>query len=89
MGKVDRKYNGYVRKEHCEICGKKDDKSKDVRDEQGFLLRKGRVRDRNYLTIHHIDHNPMNSNHNNLQTLCRDCHNEIHRVGDIMAVIKK
>ena len=79
MSKVDRKYGNYKRKDFCEKCGKKETCKSAEYDELGFLIRKGRVRDRNYLTIHHKDHNPLNNEHSNLQTLCRYCHNDIHK----------
>lgn len=31
-----------------------------------------------YLTVHHIDLNPQNSEDDNLITLCNDCHNRVH-----------
>lgn len=79
MSKVDRKYGDYKRKVYCEKCGKLEFKEKATYDNDGFLIRKAKMKERNYLTIHHIDHNPLNNEHGNLQTLCRYCHQEIHK----------
>jgi len=54
------------KKDTCERCGCTDGA---VRDEDGFLLRKGRP-----LTVHHIDGNVGNNDPENLMTLCRRCH---------------
>lgn len=67
------------RKEFCEKCGYVELAAKAEYDSEGFLIRKGR-RDRNYMTVHHIDHNPRNNKLSNLQTLCRFCHNKIHAI---------
>jgi 5-methylcytosine-specific restriction endonuclease McrA len=62
----DKRY----KKLHCEVCGDGAEYDKD-----GFLLRKTR---RSQITIHHIDGNYLNNNPENLKTLCRKCHSDIH-----------
>lgn len=64
------------RKEYCEKCGVKKD-PKAIYDKDGFLIRKGH---RGFLTVHHIDLNPLNNKPENLQTLCRPCHDKIHNI---------
>lgn len=76
--KIVRKYGTYKRKQNCEDCGKIEYIRPAEYDKDGFLIRKAKVRERNYLTIHHLDHNPENNAHSNLRTLCKDCHNKIH-----------
>lgn len=79
MKKKVWKFGNYKRKDYCEKCGKKEFGRGKEYDADGFMTRKGKKKDRNYLTIHHIDHNRENSANSNLQTLCKDCHNDIHR----------
>lgn len=55
------------KKANCEDCGVGDRYSED-----------GYMQTRANLTIHHIDENVANNSPENLQTLCRKCHNKKH-----------
>ncbi len=68
----------FKKKSACESCGQPD-ATRRVYDEDGYLLRvqKNKV---NYLTIHHIDGNIENNTDENLQTLCRLCHEALHNL---------
>jgi len=61
-------YTVYKEKE-CKDCGVKDE-----RDSDGFIIRKAK------LTVHHIDNDPSNNELSNLVTLCRKCHDKIHKM---------
>lgn len=64
------------KKKYCENCGKPDTTTKEY-DKDGYLIRR-RLDNKNPLTIHHIDGNIYNNEDNNLQTLCRKCHDLVH-----------
>lgn len=61
-------YREYSRhkKDHCEECG-----------DPGYYLA-GDYPVRRKLTVHHIDEDVENNRPENLQTLCRKCHNKKH-----------
>lgn len=85
MGK--KRKSGYIqyRKDYCEKCLIKESQM-GVRDEDGFLIKKD---PKNFLTVHHIDHDPSNNEISNLQTLCLPCHTETHRKENIFKFIKE
>ena len=66
-----KKYKKY-KKSFCESCGI----GRGRRDENGFLATKSNTR--GVLTVHHKDGDVKNNNENNLQTLCRKCHDKVH-----------
>lgn len=63
-------YTGH-KKGTCEACGG----GAGQRDEDGFLVRKSLGPK---LTVHHIDGDVTNNKPENLQTLCRTCHDKVH-----------
>lgn len=42
-----------------------------------------------FLTVHHKDKNVKNNDLENLQIICRDCHNEIHGVNTKKSVVRR
>lgn len=65
----DKEYKKDCLKNYCEICKRKEDKTK---GKDGRLFSK--------LGLHHKDLNPKNCHPDNLATLCRSCHTKLHRM---------
>jgi hypothetical protein len=64
----DVEYKKDCKKDHCEKCGVKLSFKKDVREHiQPNLI------------LHHKDKHPSNCSPDNLMTVCRGCHNKLHR----------
>lgn len=64
------------RKEYCELC-KRPSATRKYYDADGYLI--GTIKSKTAdLTVHHIDGNIENNDPINLQTLCRECHDDIH-----------
>ena len=66
--------NVFLKKKECERCGIKSG---------GYYVGDHFVKGKRYkLTFHHKDGNPRNNSPDNLETLCRECHDKEHEMNN-------
>ena len=70
----DQEYKNDCRKDYCEIYKAKEEKKTSIYQRKEKTI----IKIISNLLLHHKDFNPENCCLNNLQTLCRSCHNKIH-----------